>query len=275
MSNVSATGVCLEGHRSRSRDITGTDSPMRSQVQDIRPNQTLYVQNLHEKVKRQELRQNLYYAFSQFGNIVEVHASKRDPRRGQAWIVFADLGGATKAMRGMQGIEFFGKKLRVSYAKAKSDTIAKMEGTYKPREKRGLEVRDGEDSKLVARKRSKVDAAGSNESGEGVKAVANSGMQSMDSAAMATDASVPDAEEESPPNKILFVRNLPAGASSAMLSELFGTYSGFAEARTIQGKSGIAFVEFADDAAAGVAKEALQGFCMARNKPMRIEFAKR
>jgi len=51
--------------------------------------------------------------------------------RGQAFVVFRDTNAAAQAMRSLQGFEFFGKEMNIQYAKGKSDTIAKLDGTYK------------------------------------------------------------------------------------------------------------------------------------------------
>ncbi|RDW63949.1 hypothetical protein BP5796_10451 [Coleophoma crateriformis] len=51
--------------------------------------------------------------------------------RGQAHIVFRDVQTATQAMRSLQGFEFFGMNMQIQYAKSKSDTIAKLDGTFR------------------------------------------------------------------------------------------------------------------------------------------------
>jgi U1 small nuclear ribonucleoprotein A len=51
-------------------------------------------------------------------------------------VIFEDISGATKAVRAMPGFLFFGKPMKVVFAKTKSDVIAKIDGTFKPRPKR-------------------------------------------------------------------------------------------------------------------------------------------
>lgn len=58
-----------------------------------------------------ELRKALYAMFSQFGKILDVVALKTLRMRGQAWVVFADVGAATNARNTMQGFPFFDKPL--------------------------------------------------------------------------------------------------------------------------------------------------------------------
>lgn len=43
---------------------------------DIRPSHTIYVNNLNEKVKKDELKKSLYAIFSQFGTILDIVALK-------------------------------------------------------------------------------------------------------------------------------------------------------------------------------------------------------
>lgn len=77
-----------------------------------------------------------------------------------------------------------------------------------------------------------------------------------------------------PANKILFLENVPEDSNEGMLSILFQQYPGFSEVRLVPQRAGIAFVEFESDAQAGVALQALQGFKVATDKPLRITFAK-
>lgn len=43
--------------------------------------------------------------------------------RGQAFVVFDDIQNSTTALRSLQGVTFFGKPMRISYAKRDSDAI--------------------------------------------------------------------------------------------------------------------------------------------------------
>jgi len=113
------------------------------QTSDIRPNHTIYINNLNEKVKKEgslecwlctwliiikelhriesyltisnywftELKKSLYAIFSQFGPIVEIVALKTLKLRGQAWVIFKDINSATNALRSMQGFPFYDKPM--------------------------------------------------------------------------------------------------------------------------------------------------------------------
>lgn len=103
---------------------------------DIRPNHTIYINNLNEKIKKEELKKSLYAIFSQFGQILDIIALKTLKMRGQAFVIFKEIASATNALRTMQGFPFYDKPMRIQYSKTDSDVIAKMKGTFKERPKK-------------------------------------------------------------------------------------------------------------------------------------------
>lgn len=103
---------------------------------DVRPNQTIYINNLNEKIKKDELKKSLYAIFSQFGQILDIVAMTTLKRRGQAFVIFKEIGSASNALRTMQGFPFYDKPMRIAYAKTDSDIVAKLKGTYKERPKK-------------------------------------------------------------------------------------------------------------------------------------------
>lgn len=103
---------------------------------DIRPNNTVYINNLNEKVKKEELKKSLYAIFSQFGQILDIVALKTLRMRGQAFVIFKEISSATNALRTMQGFPFYDKPMRINYSNTDSDVIAKMKGTFKERPKK-------------------------------------------------------------------------------------------------------------------------------------------
>lgn len=78
---------------------------------DLPPNHTLYINNLNEKTKLDELKKGLYTLFGQFGPIVDVCAKKTLKKRGQAFVVFQDIAAAATALRAMQGFSFMEKPM--------------------------------------------------------------------------------------------------------------------------------------------------------------------
>ncbi|KAF8986031.1 hypothetical protein BGZ46_010448 [Entomortierella lignicola] len=135
----------------------------------IDPNQTIYVRNLNEKIKKNELKRSLYCLFSAYGKVISIVASKTQRDRGQAFIAFSDIVAATTALRGLQGFIFYGKSMEIQYAKTKSHAIAKLDGTYKqpPMKKLGAGSTDQTVSVSIATKRERdVDSDSDSEMSE-------------------------------------------------------------------------------------------------------------
>jgi len=222
----------------------------------IPPNPSVYVNNLNDKLKKTELKKNLYLLFSQYGNILDIHCDKAR-LRGQAWIIYDALAGATRAVRDLHNFLFFGKTMHLSYARAKSDVIAQIDGTYKPRPKqRGK----GETAALPEPVRAPAPE----------KATAKRKEPSREAGRARERREEPEVE----PNKVLFVENLPATCSTMMLAILFQGYAGYKESRLVSGKPGIAFVEFTDAYKAKQAMDSLQDFKITPTNLMRISFAR-
>ncbi|KAK8730287.1 hypothetical protein OTU49_008196 [Cherax quadricarinatus] len=242
---------------------------------DIRPNHTIYVNNLNEKVKKEELKRSLYAIFSQFGQILDIVALKTLKMRGQAFVIFKEIQSATNAMRAMQGFPFYDKPMKIAYSKTDSDLIAKQKGTYK---ERGSKRKEEEKKKKKGKEP------------KGTSAAPATGAASV--AAKAGATVVPPRPNlfnqpppvhggsgigvpEQPPNQILFLTNLPDETSEMMLSMLFTQFPGFKEVRLVPGRHDIAFVEFENEMQSAAAKDALQGFKITPTHSMKIAFAKK
>eukprot|EP01135_Chromosphaera_perkinsii_P005503 Nk52_evm52s352 gene=Nk52_evmTU52s352 len=216
---------------------------------DLPPNNTLYVNNLNEKVKKDELKKSLYFLFGQFGVILDIVAIKTFRARGQAFIIFQDLFSATQALRSLQGIMFYDKPMRIAYAKTESDIIAKKKGNFteRPRTERKSVT------EILAEKPAKAAANGFHGHAAGDQ----------------------DVEMEEVRHEILFVENISEEFNESMLSELFKQFPGFKEARSVPGRGDIAFVEFELEQQAADAKTGLQGFKIGPANELRISFSKR
>nr|XP_061792224.1 U2 small nuclear ribonucleoprotein B''-like isoform X1 [Nerophis lumbriciformis] len=229
---------------------------------DIRPNHTIYINNINDRVKKEELKRSLYALFSQFGQIVEIVAMKTMKMRGQAFVVFKELAAATNALRQLQGFPFYNKPMRIQYAKTDSEVITKVKGAHGDRDKKKEKKKKPQEAAALAKKAAMVrlflfsyfcyNAVNS-------------------SPPHAPTRQIPD----NPPNYILFLSNLPEETNEMMLSMLFNQFPGFKEVRLVPGKHDIAFVEFEGEMQAGVAKDALQGFRITATCAMKISFAKK
>ena len=235
------------------------------------PRETIYVNNLNEKVSKDELKKSLYAAFSQFGPILDVSAQKTFKMRGQAFIVFRDITAATQAVRQMQGFPFYEKPMMIAYANSKSDAVAKLDGSYEAKDKaeRAAKRKAEREERKEAKK---AGAVKPKEGGEPGAAAAEGGV------------APPPAEKKAPapstpavlmPNQILLVENLPEQVNEMMLSMLFQQFPGFKEVRIVPGNRGIAFVEFENEVQSGVAMNGLQSFKITPTNLMKITYAKR
>ncbi|CAN8099628.1 unnamed protein product [Discula destructiva] len=100
--------------------------------ESIPPNQTLYVRGVPSaKIQKDDLRATLYLLFSTYGPVLDVVALKTMKMRGQAHIVFRDIQTSTQAMRALDGFNFLGEEIKVSYAKSKSTIVSKLDGSFK------------------------------------------------------------------------------------------------------------------------------------------------
>ncbi|XP_003425274.1 U1 small nuclear ribonucleoprotein A isoform X1 [Nasonia vitripennis] len=229
---------------------------------DIRPNNTIYINNLNEKIKKDELKKSLYAIFSQFGQILDIVALKTLKMRGQAFVIFKEIASATNALRSMQGFPFYDKPMRINYSKTDSDIIAKMKGTFTERPKKPKRVIPAADEEAKKAKKRAKEQAKQQQMGYTPGAAQHAGM---------ANAAVP----EQPPNQILFLTNLPDETSEMMLSMLFNQFPGFKEVRLVPNRHDIAFVEFENEVQSGAAKDALQGFKITPSHAMKISFAKK
>jgi len=225
------------------------------------PNNTVYINNLNEKIKKVDLKKSLYAIFSQFGSILDIMAWKNLRMRGQAFVVYKEETSATNAIRSMQGFPFYDKPMRLDFAKQDSDIIAKMNGSFVERPRRPT-------GELTSKaKKSKKPKAGGPGAGAGVgisPPVGGGGgggpMHNVDNA---------------PPNQILFLSNLPEETNEMMLSMLFNQFPGFKEVRLVPGRHDIAFVEFETEMQSAAARDALQGFKITPTTAIKISFAKK
>lgn len=96
-----------------------------------------------------------------------------------------------------------------------------------------------------------------------MKATRGAGLKSTNPGAVTV---VP--EEYLPPNKILFLQNLPDHFDVEILSGIFSAFEGFREIRLVPGRKGIAFVEYEAETEAINAKERTAGMTLGEEKKM-------
>jgi len=228
---------------------------------DVPPIETVYVNNINERINKEEIKTSLYAIFSQFGPILDIVARKTYKMRGQAFVVFRDITAATQAVRQMQGFPFYDKPMKLTYAKSKSDATAKLDGSFELKHK----------AERQAKRKAEREARKAAEENKPAKRAADDEAGDEPSAKKAP----PLQPAVAGPNPILFVENLPAEVNEMMLSMLFQQFPGYKEVRLVPGKAGIAFVEFEDENGSTAAMRGLQNFKITPQNLMQVSFAKR
>jgi len=83
-------------------------------------------------------------------------------------------------------------------------------------------------------------------------------------------------DEYLPPNRVLFVQNLPVDTiTQEALQDLFGQHPNLIDVRTVPTKKDIAFVEFADEDSATNAKDALHNYKVDGETKIKITYARK
>lgn len=77
----------------------------------VNASQSLYIQNLPEKLQKHDLKRNLYMLLSTYGPVLDITAVKSPKMRGQAHVLFRDVQSAQLALRNCNGFEFFGREM--------------------------------------------------------------------------------------------------------------------------------------------------------------------
>ncbi|CAB4485060.1 unnamed protein product [Rhizophagus irregularis] len=233
------------------------------------PNNTIYINNLNEKIKLSALKKALSTIFEQYGEILDIVAHNNFRMRGQAFVVFKEQESATNAIKGVQGFALQGKPMVIQYAKTKSDATAIIDGTIEEHKRQRLETKEKR-AKEPPTKKFKANNAASFQ--PGTSTIPGASMYHFGHQVPAV-GNIPD--EYLPPNNILFLQNLPNDITGAVLTTFFGQYSGFKEVRSIHPAKGIAFVEYDTEPQAMIAKEALSNYPIAPDHKLKITYAKK
>ncbi|KAH7035681.1 uncharacterized protein B0I36DRAFT_239249 [Microdochium trichocladiopsis] len=227
---------------------------------------SVYVRNLEERVKPEPLKEALTAVFSDYGNIIDIVAKTNLKAKGQAFVVFDDPAAAAKAVDEVQGFELFDKPMIVALARTRSDATVLSTGDkdeFEQHQRRRLAEKDKKKALEAAeeQKRLKRGAAASAPTDPNARPSKTARGAGLKSTAPQANTVVPD--EYLPPNKILFVQNLPDDYDIESLTAIFGRFEGFREVRMVPGRKGIAFVEYEAEAGAITAKENTAGMPLA------------
>ncbi|CAX43086.1 U2 small nuclear ribonucleoprotein, putative [Candida dubliniensis CD36] len=172
------------------------------------PRQTIYINNLNEKVSINKLKKELQLTFDTCGKILQISALKTLKLKGQAFITFEDIPSATKALE-FNKKDLLAKPMNVTYAKSDADVISTDESIAQRKELRS--------------KKRKLDKMGTKNDKQIKK--------------------LRDEWKELPPNHILLIQNLEHFDD---LKIFFEKFAGFDNVRLVKVKS-LAFIEFENE----------------------------
>ncbi|KAM5354360.1 hypothetical protein ACJ41O_001009 [Fusarium nematophilum] len=235
------------------------------------PIATVYVQNLEERVKPEPLTETLKTVFSEFGNVVDIVAKKNLKAKGQAFVVFDDPESARTAIEEVDGFELFGKPMKVALARTRSDKTVALNSSqeeFESHKRHRQAEKDKRKALEAAEEQRQLNKRGPGAAPDSrpTKAARPSGLKSTSAA-----ASGGVLDEFLPPNKILFVQNLPEDYDIDALTSVFGRFEGFREIRLVPGRRGIAFVEYEAEQGAITAKENTAGMNLGE-KPIKVTY---
>ncbi|OAA68349.1 RNA recognition domain-containing protein [Niveomyces insectorum RCEF 264] len=219
------------------------------------PIATVYVRNLEERVKPDALRTALDVVFSEFGTVVDIVAKTNLKAKGQAFIVYDDPAAAQRAIDEAQGFVLFDKPMVLAPARTRSDATVMRTGSveeFEAHKRRRMAERDKKKALEAAEEQKRL----LQRPPPGAAAAAGAGAAAV-GAPGAAPAVIPD--EYLPPNKTLFVQNLPPDCDVDKLTEIFGRFPGFREVRMVPGRRGLAFENTAGMVLGGDGEEGEEG----------------
>ncbi|CCC67777.1 hypothetical protein NCAS_0A12190 [Naumovozyma castellii] len=111
-----------EPPRKKARLSKRTNKRKEKVEEPIDPKNTLYVNNLDEKINTKRLRTNLFLLFSIYGEVLKVAISAKK-QRGQAFITMRTVDEANLALISLNNEPFFDKPLHIQFSKTNSYII--------------------------------------------------------------------------------------------------------------------------------------------------------
>ncbi|KAF5370044.1 hypothetical protein D9758_001102 [Tetrapyrgos nigripes] len=240
------------------------------------PNCTLYINNLNDKIHKDELRSQLLALFTTYGKVCDVVASKTPKMKGQAFLVFTDLAGATAAMRACEGMLFYDKPMHIDYARTKSyATLKREDPSFVPP--------NSMNASALVRQNGVQDNKRSREEdfADGERQAKRDKAESDDEMEIDDDDDAPQENSHSGalpppvdhPTSRLLCTNLPQEVTDSVLSVLLQQYQGFQSTQVSQSpvpkadgnRVKMAQVSFESAELATAAKEALDGYTLKKD----------
>lgn len=238
----------------------GEGEEAKDNKEQIEPNETLYINNLNDKIKIEELKQALVAVFSQFGEIISIRARSSIKLKGQAFITFSTIDEATNAKNQLNNNIFLDKKLQIEFAKTKCDIALVKVGKMNQEEKKQNDL-------LRKRKRddfykSFLEKNKKNE--EDVKDIVSDNNQTITKKIVLDEKS----------HNTLFVEGIQKDISEKDLENIFKQEKGFKNIHVFPTR-GICFLTFDNVIDAATVKEKYDQKTIGSNSKLSITYAKK
>lgn len=220
--------------------------------------------------------------------MVEVVAHKNLRMRGQAFVVFGAAGAAAAAIKGLHRRAVFGKPMllgaasRRSYAAVECELVGEDGEGREQFEEYKKSARAEAEKRWAEKAASTKRAAGPQDAQTGGPATKrrrfDQAAPAGTTAATANTAPVSskkarNAENQLPPNKILFLQELPPGVQAGPVEAVFDKFAGFREVRLMAVRR-LGFVEFETEQAAIAAREGTRNLVL-EGYPVKVTYAKK
>lgn len=163
-----------------------------------------------------DLKATLSNLFRHYGKVVDVIAHHNVRMRGQAFVSFANVDIARKAMKEVQKFPLYGKPMQLSFAKTRSEAVVK---SLSPAEYEAFHA-----ERVKQKKKSRWDNPIKKKL-KLKKEALSAGVQQEPTAPGPKRPLVQMPDEYLPPNKILFLQNLPVDITKDVLMNLFSRYA--------------------------------------------------
>lgn len=225
---------------------------------EIQPNRTLYIKNLNEKLKIDDLKSTLNDLFSNFGDVIDIRAKHNIRLKGQAFITFQTIDQAELALKTLNNQNFFGKRLVINYAKTTSEYALLQLGEISLEDKniKDLQRKRKRDEYYQIHKKVKI-------------------VDTPEISDIPKKNNIVNNKKEVKEilNNILFVQGLNEEITQQMIVNEFNKYEGYVECRYFPAR-GICFIEYKNEDYAKKAKDVLNDKTIGNCK-ISIEYSKK
>ncbi|KAI5960965.1 uncharacterized protein KGF55_004232 [Candida pseudojiufengensis] len=195
------------------------------------PRQTIYINNINEKVSLNKLRSSLQLLLQNY-NPKRILLQKSLKLKGQAFVTFDNVEDASKAVKELNQKPLFDKNINIEFAKSNSDDVYltdKNEFNARRQVRREHKIQkklNESKSKSIKKKTNKKNSTSSKES-------ASANLKSW---------------QNLPPNHVLLLQNIneTLNINKTTIENYFGDYAGIEIVRYIKPRN-LSFIEFENE----------------------------